>query len=107
MVDMETSLAVFSGCGAEPNLACNDDSCSFQSELTIAMDADTTYLIRISGYNSGSGADTGEYVLFVSGCSGPIVGDLNSDCKVDFKDIALIGENWLECNLKPEELCLQ
>ena len=65
MVDMETSLAVFSGCGAEPNLACNDDSCSFQSELTIAMDADTTYLIRISGYNSGSGADTGGYVLFV------------------------------------------
>lgn len=105
----DTSLAIFSNCNiGEPNLACNDDNTAcgvtaLQSQITIALTSDTTCLIRIAGYNG----ETGDYVLTVSGCSGPIEGDLNNDCTVDFEDFAKMASNWLECNLKPKELCWQ
>jgi hypothetical protein len=38
-------------------------------------------------------------------CSAPIVGDLNNDCKVDFRDFALMAANWLKCNLQPQSAC--
>jgi hypothetical protein len=28
---------------------------------------------------------------------GPVVGDLNNDCKMDFKDFAIFASHWLEC----------
>jgi hypothetical protein len=31
--------------------------------------------------------------------------DFNKDCKVDFKDLAIFLQSWLECNLEPRELC--
>jgi hypothetical protein len=33
--------------------------------------------------------------------------DFNDDCKVDFSDFAMFAEQWLECNLEPQELCWQ
>lgn len=38
-------------------------------------------------------------------CLGKIDGDLNNDCKVDFKDFSTFSLNWLECNLDPPEAC--
>jgi hypothetical protein len=32
-------------------------------------------------------------------------GDLNADCKVDFADLALISEDWLNCSLYPASTC--
>jgi len=33
-------------------------------------------------------------------CQFDLVGDLNGDCRVDFKDVALLADNWLiDCNL--------
>jgi hypothetical protein len=35
----------------------------------------------------------------------PISGDVNNDCKVDFKDIAVIATNWLKCIVPGESGC--
>ncbi len=32
-------------------------------------------------------------------------GDLNADCKVDFTDLALMSEGWLNCSLYPASAC--
>ena len=34
-------------------------------------------------------------------------GDLNDDCRVDFYDFALLADNWLSCNLRPQTECWQ
>lgn len=31
--------------------------------------------------------------------------DFNKDCKVDFRDLAIFLDSWLECNLDPPEAC--
>jgi hypothetical protein len=31
--------------------------------------------------------------------------DFNHDCKVDFADLAIFLDSWLECNLDPPEAC--
>lgn len=31
--------------------------------------------------------------------------DYNKDCKVDFKDFAMLAQTWLDCNLDPPEAC--
>jgi hypothetical protein len=31
--------------------------------------------------------------------------DFNKDCKVDFVDLALFSEQWMECNLDPHDAC--
>lgn len=102
---------MFSGCGAEPNLACNDDNSDAcngygaghenRAQLAVLLTAGNTYLIRIAGF----GYATGEYVLEVRGCSGPVEGDYNGDSIVDFGDFAWFADLWLYFNLKPKSLC--
>jgi hypothetical protein len=38
-------------------------------------------------------------------CTSPVVGDLNLDCKVDFKDFAMMAAEWLECTRTSSMLC--
>jgi hypothetical protein len=40
-------------------------------------------------------------------CKGPIPGDVNGDCKVDFDDLSIMMTHWLECNLVPQSACWQ
>ena len=61
----DTVLALFDACGGS-ELACNDDSCDLQSQITASVTLGTTYLIRISGFNG----ETGEGVLTIS-CGEP------------------------------------
>jgi hypothetical protein len=56
----DTTLAVFDSCGGI-ELACNDDYCALQSELTIDLNAGQTYLIRVAGYNG----QMGDYTLTI------------------------------------------
>jgi len=58
--EFDTTLAVFDSCGGI-ELACNDDYCDLQSELTIDLIAGQTYLIRVAGYND----QMGEYALTI------------------------------------------
>jgi hypothetical protein len=53
----DTTLAVFDSCGGI-ELACNDDYCALQSQLTIDLTAGQTYLIRVAGYNGQTGGYT-------------------------------------------------
>jgi hypothetical protein len=60
-----TTLAIFDSCsGLE--VACNDDSCGTQSEITTTLNAGPTYLIRVSGANG----ETGNFTLSLTGGSG-------------------------------------
>jgi hypothetical protein len=64
------------------------------------------------------------FLLIPVECTEPLSGDLNDDCKVDFKDFALLttdwgksdivfenfadfASNWLQCNLVPQSACWQ
>jgi hypothetical protein len=38
-------------------------------------------------------------------CSGPAIGDLSGDCKVDLADFAILASNWLNCYLDPPSAC--
>ena len=53
----DTVLAVYNGCGCYPTqtLACNDDACGQQSEITFSAVAGNQYLIEIGGYSSATG----------------------------------------------------
>jgi len=48
--DFDTTLAIYNQAG-DNLLACNNDVCSVQSELTMNMTAGETYLIRVAGRN--------------------------------------------------------
>jgi len=40
------------------------------------------------------------YVLAARPCVYEVVGDLDGNCRVDFKDLALLADNWLvDCRL--------
>jgi len=58
---------------------------------------------------SGSGSYFDDFSLTVSGaiCTQRPAMDFNDDCKVDFTDLAIFMESWLECNLDPPEACWQ
>ena len=54
-------------------------------------------LVRISDLYNTSISDTSYSVFTIFQCQGPIVGDLNEDCHVDFLDFAMIAAHWLKC----------
>jgi len=56
---------------------------------------------------NGAWYETGFRLAFFSGtrCLAPIPGDVYNDCKIDFMDIAVMSEHWLECNLVPQTAC--
>lgn len=57
----DTSLAIFDSCGGT-ELACNDDFCGVQSEITMSVLSGTTYLVRVAGFEG----TTGDYDLLVT-----------------------------------------
>jgi len=38
-------------------------------------------------------------------CMLVVPGDMNDDCKLDFKDFALLAQYWMTCNLLPRHYC--
>lgn len=59
--DFDTTLAVFDTCGGL-EIACNDDACDSQSQVTVALTEGQSYVIRIAGYDG----DVGVYRLSVT-----------------------------------------
>jgi hypothetical protein len=68
----DTKLAVYEGCGCAdhtPSLACNDDFCGLQAEVTVPVTAGEFYNIRVGGYREERG------IGFLSvGCEGEPAG---------------------------------
>jgi len=58
----DTTLSIFDSCGGN-ELACNDNSCGRQSEITLAMTVGVTYFIRVSGQSG----ENGEFDILVTG----------------------------------------
>ena len=52
-------------------------------------------LVRISDVNDANIYDTSDNVFTIFQCLGPIPGDLNNDCYVDFLDFSIFAEHWL------------
>ena len=72
-------------------LACNDDECGVQSELTLDVYAGFTYYIRIAGYDGV----TGDFQIELDGpaCIEPHASDCNGNDVPDECDIA-DGTSW-------------
>jgi len=92
------------------------------------LKATTSYAgsINISAYNVNIGRNSEKTDRFYNGliddvriynyalsvdeiagilCTEPIKSDLDGNCKVDFRDFALLLSDWLSCNLPWQELC--
>jgi len=67
---MDTTLAVYDSCGGM-ELACSDDYCGYQSQVTLELTAGETYLIRVAAYDE----ETGDYVLTITDAPEPPVND--------------------------------
>ena len=82
----DTTLTVFDDC-AGTELACNDDLCGWQSELTVAMTGGQQYYIRVAGYEG----DTGNYTLTVSEDVQPPANDECTNAIEVFQDSPYVG----------------
>ncbi len=54
----DTKIAVYEGCGCDPlgaQLACSDDDCGLQSQVTIDVIAGGCYKVRVGAFGSGGG----------------------------------------------------
>jgi hypothetical protein len=72
----------------------------------LAIDSSGNVYVTGIGYYSDTGVDFLTVKYNQQGyCTGPIVGDLNNDCKVDFEDYAILGSHWLECGYDTPEDC--
>jgi hypothetical protein len=58
----DTEIAVYNGCGCPVSdgtlLACNDDSCGFQSQVNVNVVAGGCYKIRVGGFDGDQGNGT-------------------------------------------------
>jgi len=93
----DTVLSIHTGCpGTTANQVangCNDDFCSGggPSQVSnVAVTAGSTYLIRIAGWDGGSGGATGNFSMVLTGPVG--VGDCNGNGVPDSCEIAAGGD---------------
>jgi hypothetical protein len=83
----DSKLAVYPGCGCPVSgngLGCSDNACGTSAALTFPVDACTSYLIRVGGYQ----AATGTAALAVTCQPGPPAVDCNGNGLPDACDIA-------------------
>ena len=69
---VDTKIAVYAGasCPTEstPPLACVEDTCNAQSAVTIEVEDDADYLIRIGTFPLGFSSGTGQFTITGNGC---------------------------------------
>jgi hypothetical protein len=87
----DTKLAVYGQfCPTEdPDaIACNDDYCGLQSQVTFPVNPRAEYLLRIGGYQGAQGS--GSITIYTNPA------DLNVDCFVNLLDAAQLAVPWQE-----------
>ncbi|MGB8227255.1 MAG: hypothetical protein WCE45_10400 [Sedimentisphaerales bacterium] len=120
-------------CGVEyyfANLTAPDHNSGWQDSATYAdtgLTADTTYTYQVKARNKSSNRNETMWSAEASatartyGCTSAIASDLYEDCQVDFRDFAILAnewagdwldilqfaEDWLTCNRSPSEECWQ
>ena len=88
--------------------ALGDTTWRMEPSLNIARNQFASAVIGndiyvFGGYNDSELGST--ELLRTRLCTGPIEGDVNNDCRVDLKDVAIIGSHWLECNFVQQRDC--
>jgi uncharacterized delta-60 repeat protein len=77
-------------------------------DTSYAIAADNAGNVYVTGLSKGSGTGYDYATIRYTQhdyCIGPIFGDFNNDCKVDFKDFAIFASYWLTCNYALQEDC--
>ena len=62
-------------------------------------------LVRISDGSNPATNDVSDGVFTIFQCQGPIIGDLNVDCYVNFLDLAILLASWLDCGNPFDPAC--
>jgi V8-like Glu-specific endopeptidase len=98
----DTELAVYQGCNcpvSQANLiACNDDFCGFQSQVTISVSAGQCYKIRVGGFGGATDFDQGSGTITLTKlyCPADIVpGSGNGVVNID--DLLTVINGWGAC----------
>ena len=79
----DTRVAAYTGAGAGPGslIACNDDFCGLQSQMTFAVVDGEDYLIRVGGFNTGG---AGTMVVSCSPSGSPVdISVVNNELLID------------------------
>jgi PKD repeat protein len=90
--DFDTVLALYSGgCGAWTPVACNDDGCGLQSQISsVVVNPGTAYLVQVSGYQGATGTVTFSF-SFTPGLPPPPV--VTAMAKMSPFGIKVVGSN--------------
>jgi hypothetical protein len=96
---------------------------SYGDYATIKYSPDSNQPVWVAGYNGGAYAIAvdSEDSIYVTGesygdyatiryspdynCTPQLNGDFTHNCEVDFHDLAIFCDSWLECNLDPPQDC--
>jgi len=86
-----------------------DFSTALQSGMNLGSVCIITFGASSTWYSSPTGDIFIDDIMLHSSeateCSSAIDGDITNDCVVDFDDIKVISENWLECTLVDQSQC--
>jgi len=87
----DTTLAIYDSCSTSSltEIACDDDACGLQSEVTFSATSRNSYLIRIGGYDSGQGSGTMSITT-----SGSTLGDFDGDGTTDIAVYNWASGQW-------------
>jgi len=94
--------------GTDPN---NLPEVSFEQAESVfdveGLEWATAYYWRVDEVDSEDVVHPGRLWTFdtINDCSSSIAGDVNGDCVVDFKDFAMMAENWLQCTRLGTDAC--
>jgi len=87
--DYDTKLAVYQGCGCYPSaidlIRCNDDFCSYRSQVSFGVVTGNKYLIEIGGFED----KTGQGIMNIT-CEPAFCPPANDDCS----NAQPIGDIW-------------
>jgi hypothetical protein len=97
----DTVLSVHTDCpgDADNEVACNDDYCDQQSQVTLEVSAGTLYRIRIAGHSGASGL----FMMALTGPEGHAYNDCNGNGVPDDCDIADGTSRDFNGNAIPDE----
>ena len=90
----DTAIAVFEGSCSGTQVACNDDFCGLQSQVTFPGTCGTTYVIAVGAF-SPTGFGSGTMTISQAGsCAPSCPGDLDGDNQVGSQDLASLLNAW-------------
>jgi hypothetical protein len=99
----DTKVAIYEGCTCPVSdankLACNDDSCGLQSELSIQVTQGTCYKIRVGGFGTAVGSGNMNLTLACacSSCTADIA-PAGGNGQVDIDDLFEVIGQWGPCD---------